>query len=166
VTQSIGPGTYSSLDVHGTLNLSPGLYMINGNISAGAQASITGTGVTIITSGVVSTNGGSSLDLTAPTTSQTGNAIPGILLAGNSSSQSSFLGHSTIPVTGVIYFPNANLMFGGSSESDGDTCTEIIASTITLVGKVNLSADVSKCSDYGTLKFGSLPGPSSIALVQ
>jgi Flp pilus assembly protein TadG len=163
VTQSIGPGTYSSLDVHGTLNLSPGLYIINGNISAGAQAAISGTGVTIITSGIVSTTGGSSLTLTAPTTSPTGSAIPGVLLAGNSTYASSFLGNSTIPVTGVVYFPHAALKFGGTSSAGGGGCTELIAATVTVVGTVNLAAD---CSDYGTLKFGSLPGPSSIALVQ
>ena len=73
--QSIGPGTYSSWDVKGTLNLSPGLYVVNGDISSGAQGGISGTGVTIVTSGAVNTTGGSSLALSAPTTSQTGNEI-------------------------------------------------------------------------------------------
>ena len=160
-TQTINPGTYSSLDVHGTLNLNPGLYTIDGDISAGAQATISGTGVTIVTSGTVNTNGGSTLSLTAPTTNPIGGAIPGVLLAGNSTSASSFLGHAAVPVTGVIYFPNANLKFGGSSSAGGNGCTEIIASTITLVGTVNLAAN---CTGYGTLNFGSLPG--SVVLVQ
>jgi Flp pilus assembly protein TadG len=162
-SQSIGPGTYSGWNVNGTLNLSPGLYIVNGDISSGGQSVISGSGVTIVTSGTVNTTGGSSLALTAPTTSPAGNAIPGILLAGNSSAAMAFLGNSTVPVTGVIYLPNASLKFGGTSSSGSDGCTEVIASTVTLVGTSNLAAN---CSAYGALDFGSLPASSSIALVQ
>lgn len=162
-TQSITPGTYSGWSVSGTLNLSPGLYIVNGDISGGAQSVISGTGVTIIMSGTLSTTGGSTLSLSAPMKNTTSNGLPGVLVAGNSSSTMSFLGNSTSPVTGLIYFPNANLKFGGSSSSGGSGCTEIIASTVTLVGTSNMSAD---CSDYGTLSFGSLPGSAAVALVQ
>jgi Flp pilus assembly protein TadG len=162
-SQSIGPGTYSGWDVNGTLNLSPGLYVVNGNISSGAQATISGTGVTIVMSGAVSTTGGSQMALTAPTTSPTGTAVPGILIAGKSSASMAFLGNSAVPFTGVIYLPNASLKFGGTSQSGSNGCSEVIASTVTLVGTSNLAAN---CSGYGTLKFGSLPGTSSIALVQ
>ncbi len=160
-SQSIGPGTYSSWNINGTLNLSPGLYVVNGDISSGAQSVISGTGVTIVTSGVVGTTGGSSLALTAPTTSPTGSAIPGILIAGTSSAAMSFLGNSTIPVTGVIYLPNAQLNFGGTSSSGSGGCTEVIAYTVTLKGTSNLAAN---CSSYGALSFGSLPG--SVVLVR
>jgi Flp pilus assembly protein TadG len=162
-SQSIYPGTYSGWKVDGTLNLSPGLYIVNGDISSGAQSVISGTGVTIITSGTVTTTGGSSLALTAPTTNPVGNAIPGVLIAGNSPTTMAFLGNSTSPITGVMYFPNAKLKFAGTSSSGSDGCTEVIASTITLVGTSNLAAN---CSAYGTLNFGSLPGSSVIALVQ
>lgn len=164
-SQSITPGTYSSLNINGTLTLSPGLYTINGDVSAGAQGVISGTGVTIVMSGTLSTVGGSSLSLSAPTTSPTGSAIPGVLLAGRSSATMSFLGHSTSGVSGVLYFPNANLKFGGSSSSGSSTCTEIIASAVTLVGTSNMSS--SDCTPiYGLGKFGSLPGTSAVSLVQ
>lgn len=162
-SQSITPGTYSGWNISGTLNLSPGLYYVNGNISAGAQASITGTGVTIVLSGTMNTTGGASLNLTAPTTTPTGSAIPGVLLAGRSASSMSFLGNSTSPVTGLLYFPNAGLKFGGSSGSGSNGCTEVVASTVTLVGASTLSAN---CSAYGTLNFGSLPGSGTVSLVQ
>ena len=106
------PGIYSSWDVHGTLNLAPGLYIVNGNISAGAQAQLVGAGVTIIMSGTLDTNGGSRLDLTAPRAGATA-GIPGILFAGTNS----FLGNSERPVAGVIYFPNADLKFGGTTST-------------------------------------------------
>jgi hypothetical protein len=164
-SQSITPGTYSSLDIKGTLTLSPGLYTINGGISADSQGVISGTGVTIVMSGTLSTVGGSTLSLSAPTTSPTGSAIPGVLLAGRSSATMSLLGHSTSGVSGVLYFPNANLKFGGSSSSGSSTCTEIIASTVTLVGTSNMSS--SDCASiYGLGTFGSLPGTSAVSLVQ
>lgn len=164
-SQSILPGTYSRLDVQGTLTLSPGLYTINGDVSAGSQGVISGTGVTIVMSGTLSTVGGSTLSLSAPTTSPTGSAIPGVLLAGRSSTTMSFLGNSTSGVRGALYFPNANLKFGGSSSSGSSTCTEIIASTVTLVGTSNMSS--SDCAPiYGLGKFGSLPATSAVSLVQ
>jgi Flp pilus assembly protein TadG len=166
-SQAITPGTYSGWDVHGTLTLAPGRYLVNGDISVGAQGTITdfGTGVTIITSGTVNTNGGSSLDLTAPTTTPTGTipGISGIVIADKSGASMSLLGNSAFLVTGVIYFPNADLKFGGSSHSGSDACTQVVAKTVTLVGNISLAAN---CSAYGTLAFGSLPGASSVALVQ
>ncbi|GAC1356441.1 MAG: pilus assembly protein TadG-related protein [Herpetosiphon sp.] len=160
-SQSIGPGTYSGWNVSGTLTLSPGLYVVNGDITAGAQAKISGSGVTIVTSGTVSSTGGSTLALSAPSTSPTAGGLPGILLAGRANTTMAFLGNSTAPVTGVLYFPNANLKFAGTSSSGSSGCTEVIAATVTLVGTSNLGAN---CSQYGALSFGSKP--SSITLVQ
>jgi Flp pilus assembly protein TadG len=165
-SQPIGPGTYSGWSVSGTLNLSPGLYIVNGDISATAQSVISGTGVTIVTSGVISTVGGSSLALTAAKTDTTGNAIPGVLIAGSSSGTMSFLGNSNDPVTGLIYLPNATLKFGGTSSLGSDGCTEVIASTVTLIGTSDLNAAGTNCAAYGLLSFGSLPSPAPVALVQ
>lgn len=162
-TQNIVPGSYSGWNVQGTLNLAPGLYLINGNFSAGAQANVTGTGVTIIVSGTVSTGGGASLALSAPTITPVGNAIPGVLIAGNSTNGMTFQGNSTAPLTGVIYFPRANLSFGGTSGGGSSGCTEVIAASITLKGASNLAAN---CSGYGTVPFSSLPGMASVALVR
>lgn len=164
---ALGPGTYSGWSVNGTLNLSPGLYVVNGDISSSAQSVISGTGVTIVVSGIISTTGGSSLALSAPTTtSATANAVPGILIAGTSSGTMSFLGNSTDPVTGLIYLPNATLKFGGTSSSGSNGCTEVIASTVTLVGNSNLNAGATNCANYGLRTFGSLPSPAPVALVQ
>lgn len=162
-TKVLSPGTYAGWDVKGTLNLNPGLYTVNGDISAGAQGIIAGTGVTIVLSGAINTVGGSTLALTAPDTHPTGSAIPGVLLAGRSTASMAFLGNSTAPVTGVIYLPYADLKFGGTSGSGSNGCTEVIASKVTLTGNSNLAAN---CAAYGALGFGSLPGGSSVAMVQ
>jgi Flp pilus assembly protein TadG len=163
-TQSITPGTYSGFNVKGTLNLSPGLYYVNGDITVGAGAVVSGTGVTIITSGIPTTTGNSSLTLTAPTTASPGGAIPGIAIAGTTSGTTlAFMGTSSLSVTGLIYFPKASLKFGGTPTSGGSGCTEVIAETITLVGTSSMAAN---CTAYGLIPFGSLPGTGGVVLVQ
>jgi len=86
------------------------------------------------------------------------------LFAGNSTTASGFSGAVTLPLTGVIYYPNGNMSFTGSADSTGANCSEVIAGTITLSGASTVSA--SGCSTYGTVPFGSVPGSSAIALVE
>jgi hypothetical protein len=162
---TIDYGAFASWDIQGTLNLNPGRYIVNGPISIGARGKISGTGVMIITSGAVTVNGGSTLLLTAATTANAANnAIPGIVIAGTSHDSMSLSGNTDTRITGVVYFPQATLKFSGtSSASSGDGCLQILASTINLVGTTNLATN---CSEYGTLKYGSLPEQKTIALVQ
>jgi Flp pilus assembly protein TadG len=163
-TTTLSPGTYSSLSVAGSssVTLNPGLYTVNGPVNFGGSATITGTGVTIVSSGTLSYAGSASISLTAPV-SGASSGIPGILFASQSSSDSSFLGSSSNPFGGVIYYPNGNITFGGSSSGGSTGCSEVIAGVITIYGSSNLSAN---CASYGTLNFGSLPSTTSIALVQ
>jgi Flp pilus assembly protein TadG len=163
---TINPGTYSSLTLGGSSNviLSPGTYIVNGNVTFGGSSTITGTGVTIIFSGTLQDQGSAAVSLTAPT-ALSGVGIPGILFAGNSTTASGFSGAVTLPLTGVIYYPNGNMSFSGSADSTGANCSEVIAGTITLSGASNVSA--SGCATtYGTVPFGSVPGSSAIALVE
>lgn len=164
-TATIDHGTFASWDIQGTLNLKPGRYIVNGPISLGAQGKISGTGVTIITSGAVAVSGGSTLLLTAATTANaTNNAIPGMVIAGTTQQSMSLAGSSNTRITGVVYFPRATLKFSGSSGGiSGTGCLQILASTINLVGTTELATN---CSEYGTLKYDSLPEQKTIALVQ
>lgn len=167
-SQSISPGTYSVWNVKGTLALSPGTYYVNGDISVGAQGGITGSGVTIVTSGMVNATGGATLALSAPTKDAT-NGIPGIVIAGAGRGTMSVLGNSTSMLTGLIYLPAASLKFGGDSSAAGTGCTEVIATTVTLVGTTDMAAN---CSGFiggagsGMVPFTSNPGPPPVALVQ
>jgi hypothetical protein len=162
---TISPGTYSSLTLGGssTVTLSPGTYIVNGNVTFDGASIVNGTGVTIIFSGTLSDAGSSSVSLTAPTAAS-GVGVPGILFAGNSTSASGFSGSVSLPLTGVIYYPNGNMSFTGSADSTGANCSEVIAGTITLSGASNVSA--SGCATYGTVPFGSVPNSSAIALVE
>jgi len=162
---TLSPGTYSSLTLGGSSNitLSPGTYIVNGNVTFDGASTVTGTGVTIIFSGSLQDAGSASVSLTAPT-SASGVGVPGILFAGNSTVASAFSGAVSLPLTGVIYYPNGSISFTGSADSTGANCSEVIAGTISLSGASNVSA--SGCSTYGTVPFGSVPGSTAIALVE
>jgi Flp pilus assembly protein TadG len=165
-TVTITPGTYSSLTLGGssTVTLSPGTYFVNGNVTFNGASKVNGTGVTIIFSGTLSDAGSSSVSLTAPTASS-GVGIPGILFAGNSTSASGFSGSVSLPLTGVIYYPNGNMSFTGSASSTGAHCSEVIAGTISLSGASTVSA-TGCATTYGAAPFSSTPGTSAIALVE
>ncbi len=150
---SLSSGEWSSWDIKGQVTLERGIYHVNGPISVGAQGSLSGMGVTIVTSGSLTLTGGASLTLSAATTADTANyAIPGILFAGNSMIASSFRGNTSPSLTGVVYYPNGALDFGGTAQGVSSGCLQVIASSVALKGTSGLAAN---CSSYGTLRFNS-----------
>ncbi|MCW3475434.1 pilus assembly protein TadG-related protein [Rhodovastum sp. RN2-1] len=161
-TSSLTPGTFSTWDIQGTVTLAPGIYYVNGSISLGAQASLSGSGVTIITSGAFNMNGGSKVSLSAATVSNSVNgAIPGIVFAGNSYVTSTFTGNTSPLLTGVVYYPNGTMNFGGTSQGGSSGCLEVIGASVTMFGNSGMAAN---CAGYGTVSFASVN--STAALVQ
>jgi hypothetical protein len=162
-TATINPGTYSSISVSGAthLTLNPGLYVVNGNISFSGASSVTGAGVTIISSGTLSFSGAQTVNLSAPDSGTLGSGVPGVLFASTSTASSSVSGASSLPVTGLIYTPNASLTFSGASGVNG--CTEVVALRITVSGATSAEAN---CSPYGLPQFGSMAGSAIARLVR
>ena len=162
---SMSAGTYSSITVGGgaMLTMNPGLYMVNGNVSIANGASVTGSGVTIITSGTVSFGGGASVTLSAPTPiTASGGSIPGILIAGNSTSTDTLSNGMKPTLTGVIYYPNGTIaVSGGVGVANG--CLEMIAGSLSITNGASFGGS---CTSYGATTFSSLPGTSSYGLVQ
>jgi Flp pilus assembly protein TadG len=152
---------WNKWDIAGKLTLNAGIYYVYGDISLGAQAELSGTGVTIVTSGTVKMTGGSKISLTAAKTADTPTgAIPGVVFIGSSTGTSSFLGSADTKITGVVYNPNGALDFGGTAHDGSEGCLEVIASSIALTGNSGMA---SKCSSYGTLQFSSEPQISGLA---
>lgn len=152
-TGTLSPGTYSSWSIKGAATLQPGIYYVNGDISLGAQGSLSGNGVTIVTSGALSMQGGATLAISAAALGSTSGAIPGVVFAGTSTSSASFLGNTTTnAMTGVVYYPNGDLAFGGTAAGASSGCLEVIARSVTMKGNSTLAA---KCATYGALSFGS-----------
>jgi Flp pilus assembly protein TadG len=160
----ISPGSYSSISVVGnsTLTLNAGLYVVNGPVTVSNGARMSGSGVTIVASGPVTFNGDGAVNLTAPGTSPVGNAVSGVVIAGTSTSTTTFGNSATPKLTGMIYYPNGNLTISGAVSYGATSCLEMIAKTVTLTGSASFS---SNCSSLGALSFGSING-STASLVE
>ncbi len=152
---TLQPGTYSSITSgSGPITMEPGLYIVNGNISTGQGATVTGTGVTIVTSGTVSFGGGSTVTLSAPVENTTTGGIPGVLIAGNSTGTDTLSNGMEPTLTGVIYYPNGTMSISGGVKV-GNNCLEVIAGSLSISGGSTFGAT---CSQYGTAAFPSMPG--------
>ena len=142
------------------VTLNPGIYyMDRGSLSVAGNATINGTGVTIVfTSGnnnnwaTASISSNAVINLTAPTTGPTA----GIVLFGDRNmpvgTAFKLTGGATQNFGGAVYLPKAALNYaGGSSASNG--CTQIIADTLNWSGGSSLALN---CSTYATKPIGSL----------
>jgi Flp pilus assembly protein TadG len=166
-TVTLSPGIYCGgikLNAGADVTLNPGLYyMDQGSLDVNAQATLTGSGVTIIfTSSTGSNyatatiNGGANVDLTPPSTGPT----KGIVLFGdrNMPQGTAFKlnGGASQILDGATYLPQGAVQFaGGNNGANG--CAQLIGNTITFTGNSNFSvscpnaADVSIAATNGKL---------------
>lgn len=150
------------LDIKGTVNLAPGLYIVEGGLSINGgtfdssnAAAITGAGVTILLApgSEMKLNGNVTINLSAPKSGPTS----GILFFGSRSATGMnhiINGTSGSVLQGAIYTPSSNITFSGNSAGT-EGCTQVIASTITMTGNSTLK---STCASAGTkdLKAGEV----------
>lgn len=160
-TNSLSPGCYKgniTVNAGATLSLDPGIYYLDGaNLSVAGNATITGTGVTLVFTGSGSNWGTASIgsnaiiDLTAPTSGST----KGIVMYGDRNmpvgTAFNLTGGATQNFSGAIYLPKANLSFSGGNGTS-TSCTKIIVDTLTLTGTSNLQVN---CAALGTATIGT-----------
>lgn len=143
---SLQPGYYpNGLQITSTTTLAPGIYIFGGDVKVVGGATLTGNGVTLVFTSSNGNNyakadfaGGSTIDLTAPTSGPTA----GIAIFGDRNMSSSttfkFNGGSTQNIEGAVYVPGGSIAYaGGSSVSLG--CTQLIADQVTFTGNSILS---------------------------
>ncbi|WP_172373566.1 pilus assembly protein TadG-related protein [Mesorhizobium sp. NZP2234] len=158
---TLKPGTYcGGLSLSGSVTLQPGVYVVQGNLKINANASVTGSGVTIFMSGssTVSMNGNASVQLSAPTSG----AYSGVLFYGDragSSASSTFNGTADSLLTGAIYFPRQQVSYLGNFSGNGG-CTQVVADTIQWSGNSTINQD---CTSLG---MRDIPAAQSVALVE
>ncbi|WGS23850.1 MULTISPECIES: pilus assembly protein TadG-related protein [unclassified Bradyrhizobium] len=130
-----------------------GIYFFSGGLSLGGTGSLTtasGVTATIIILPVSGNKaslkmaGGSSFNITAPTTAPSASAIPSQLSSVASlltdmalfdpEKSPQITGNGTMMGSGVFYLPNAALNYQGTSTSASSTCTEVIAASIQFSG--------------------------------
>lgn len=158
---TLSPGTYcSGMTLKGNVTLSPGVYVVQGDLKINANAAIIGSGVTIFMSGssTVSMNGTASVKLSAPTSG----AYSGVLFYGDrtgNSASSTFNGTADSLLTGAIYFPKQRVNYLGNF-SGNSGCTQVVANTIQWSGSTTINQD---CTSLG---MRDIPAAQSVALVE
>lgn len=153
----VSPGCYRGIDIQGRATFQPGTYIIDGDFKIGAQAQISGDGVTfILTSknaasnpsqiGQVKINGGAAVDLRAPTSG----TYEGILFYQDRRAQDQngnpnvFNGNSSSRYSGSIYFPAQEINWLGTTGMD-TTCLHLVSRRITFSGNSDID---NICPDY------------------
>lgn len=154
------PGTYSSMDIKGTVTLQPGTYIVNGPVTFNAQATISGTGVTIISSNSFTINGGANINLSAPVSGASA-GVPGVLMASTSSSASKINGGASTGFQGALYFPKSDIEFSGNSSGGGNGCLQVVANTVSFKGSANMGTN---CANDGVATINS--ADNGVALVE
>ncbi|MGQ0684363.1 MAG: TadE/TadG family type IV pilus assembly protein [Bradyrhizobium sp.] len=161
-TTSLSPGSYCgdiAVNAGATLTLDPGVYYFNGaNLTVAGNATITGTGVTLIFTGSGSNWGSAnissnaSITLTAPTSG----ATQGIAIYGDRrmpvGTAFELTGGGTQNFGGAIYLPKGALSYSGGNGAT-TSCTKIIADTLTFTGNSSVKVD---CSAFGSASIGSV----------
>lgn len=153
---NITGGRYCGLTIQRTVNLDPGMYIIDGGeLKITSTADINGSGVTFfLTNGArLVVNGTASMNLSAPTSG----TYSGLVFFGDrSGSPESHLmnGSAGSAFTGAVYFPNDDLEIRGTNSAAAG-CTQFIARTLDFRGTSGASID---CDGVGVSPIQTIGG--------
>jgi hypothetical protein len=148
VGDGLTPGCYTGAALKNTVNLTSGVYVINGGtFKINANAVVSGSNVTIVllNGATVDINGTANVNLSAPTTG----TYKGMLFMGSRTSGaggiSTFNGTASSHLTGALYFPKQQIVYKGNFSGNGG-CTQIVGATVMWSGNTHFNVD---CTDYG-----------------
>lgn len=145
-TQSLTAGYFCtgiSVANGANLTLGPGVYFINGTLTIGRNARITGTGgVTLLFNSApsVTIGNGATLTLTAPLSGTTA----GMAIASQRSITNTTFAinnNATIVIEGAVYLPGWTISISGQVNSAGANCTQLIADKLDLASDLSIKAD-------------------------
>jgi Putative Flp pilus-assembly TadE/G-like len=150
LTPNSAGGVYNDLTVNsgGTLNLAPGTYFFyNATISFGGT--VTGSGVTLVLLGTTSnlTINSGLVNLSAPAINTFSADLNGVLIDDQAQNANpnkiavSISGSDTSTFGGALYFPHADVSWGGTAANSFTTCSMVIAKTLTINGNAYMSTD-------------------------
>lgn len=152
-----GTGAYKDLSVSNNdwVDFAPGTYFFynatikitGGTITCNTCTSAATSGVTLVLLGTTSTISmtGGTVNLSAAKSNTFSSALDGVLIddqAQNSNASKisvNISGGGASSFGGAMYFPNADVTYGGSVQNTNTTCTEVIAKTLTISGNSYMS---------------------------
>jgi hypothetical protein len=138
---SVSPGCFNNLDFKGDVTLSPGVYVVKGDLTINAQARVRGDGVTIYFAGngAARFNGGATIQLNAPNTG----TYAGMLMfgeRGQTGVDHRINGNSNSFFNGAIYAADSEVQMLGGGQSSGG-CTQVVASMVLFSGNSAVGMD-------------------------
>ncbi len=145
-TATLSPGTYcGDLQIQGTVHFNPGLYHIRGgDISFNSHSVATGTGVTFFmddSGGELTINGGSDVNLSAPTDPHDDYA--NVLFYQDRDATGNLLqkfnGGSDMVLNGALYFAGSEVQFNGGSDVEISRIA-IVSDTVDFGGNTNFQS--------------------------
>jgi len=168
---SLSPGVYCgglNIGSHANVTLRPGVYVVKGgDFRVNSGAVLNGTDVTIILTGsngtysTASINGGSTVNLSAPTS---GN-YAGIAFYqdrnANAGTSSTFNGGSGMNITGAIYMPQGSVSFNGGNSTASPSCTQLVSWNVIFTGNSNVT---NNCPSSGMQPISTAGNTSGVTL--
>ncbi|HEX7855158.1 MAG TPA: pilus assembly protein TadG-related protein [Sphingobium sp.] len=116
-----------NLSLNGSSTFGAGTYTINGYFTNNTGGTMTGSNVSFILAGSLNASGGTSINLSAPSSG----ALADILFATRSTAATVLGGGTQDIFSGIIYAPGSDFKMSGGATASG-SCFTIIASTVTL----------------------------------
>lgn len=120
------------LDLNGSSTFGSGIYTINGGFTNNTGGTMSGSDVSFILAGTLVASGGTSINLSAPS-STSSRGIADILFATRSSAVTSLGGGTQDVYSGIVYAPNSDFQMKGGATVGGG-CFSLVARTVTLSG--------------------------------
>lgn len=133
-----------------TVTIQPGIYFIDSQLIFGNNASIHGTGVTLIINGNYAINIGNNafVDLSAPVSGPTAGIVFFGSRTGTPTVTQRFSNNTVLNLTGALYFSNQILeLDNNASTAPNGGCTQVIGRRVVLQNNVDLGAN---CAGTGT----------------
>jgi hypothetical protein len=138
-----------------TINLAPGAYYVDQQITLGNATTINGLGgVTIVVNGnyAFTFSNNAHINITAPTMGDyAGMAFVGPRNSTTAVTQT-FANGGIFNIKGLVYFPSQNVEFDNNGATTAGGCTQVVANIIAVQNNVNLN---NNCAGTGVQLLGS-----------
>lgn len=129
------------LTLNGSSTFGSGSYVLKGNFTNNTGGTMSGTDVTFALGGTFTLSGGTSLDLSAPS-SASSFGVPNLLVATKSTAATTIGGGSADKYAGLFYAPKSPMTISGgaSVSSNSSACLMLIVDRLILTGGTSVAS--------------------------